>query len=189
MFLVAGLGNPGEKYHHTRHNIGFLFVDHFASKLGVDFSATKWKATAVKVLVENEPVLLFKPQTFMNLSGVAVSAAAAYYKVPPEKIIVIHDDLDLSVGRTKIVVDRGAGGHNGIRSIIAHLSHKNFIRFKVGIGRPETPVPVERYVLTRFDNEEMGLIDDMLDSGFDAIRLIIKEGVVKAMNKINCRKK
>jgi len=186
MFLVAGLGNPGEKYHLTRHNIGFLFLDYLADKLRVNFSATKWQADAAKAMFCNEQVLLLKPQTFMNLSGNAVAGAASFYKIPPEKIIVIHDDLDMPFGRIKVVVNRGTGGHNGIRSIVSLLGSKDFIRIKAGIGRPPIEeIPVERYVLTKMNGSEIECVKGMMDSVFESVRIIICEGSGMAMNKIN----
>lgn len=185
MFLVVGLGNPGEKYHNTRHNVGFYFLDSLAGRLGVDFSATKWQALAVKAICCRVPVLLVKPQTYMNLSGNALAAAASYYKIPPAKIIVIHDDLDMPLGRVKIVVNRGAGGHNGIRSIISHFGKNDFVRIKVGIGRPDSPMPVDRYVLTKMNQDEMSCVAELNDVIYDAISLLVADGVEKAMNKIN----
>lgn len=188
MFLVAGLGNPGEKYHLTRHNIGFLFVDYLADKLRVNFSATKWQADAAKAMFSNEQVLLLKPQTFMNLSGNAVAGAAAFYKIPPEQIIVIHDDLDMPLGRVKVVVNRGTGGHNGIRSIVSLLGSKDFIRIKAGIGRPVAGIPVERYVLTKMNDSEIECVQSMMASVFESVRIIVCEGAGMAMNKINSSK-
>ncbi|MBU4264129.1 MAG: aminoacyl-tRNA hydrolase [Proteobacteria bacterium] len=189
MFLVAGLGNPGEKYHLTRHNIGFLFLDYLAEKLRVNFSASKWQADTAKAMIGSEQVLLLKPQTFMNLSGNAVSGAASFYKIPPEKIIVIHDDIDMPFGRVKVVVNRGTGGHNGIRSILSLLGSKDFIRIKVGIGRPPVEaIPVERYVLTKMTDSEIECVTGMMDSVFESVRIIVCEGASMAMNRINSGK-
>lgn len=185
MFLVAGLGNPGEKYCNTRHNIGFYFLDLLADQLAVKFSATKWQALAVKAVCNRVPVLLVKPMTYMNLSGNALAAAASYYKIPPGKIIVIHDDLDMPLGRVKIVVNRGAGGHNGIRSIISHFGKNDFVRIKIGIGRPETAIPVDRYVLSKMNQNEMACVAELKDVVYDALSLLVDDGVEKAMNKIN----
>ncbi|MBI5559158.1 MAG: aminoacyl-tRNA hydrolase [Deltaproteobacteria bacterium] len=185
MFLVAGLGNPGDKYHFTRHNIGFLYLDYLAEKLNVNFSPTKWQADAARAEMGSEQVLLLKPRTFMNLSGNAVASAAVFYKIPPEKIIVVHDDLDMPFGRLKIVVNRGTGGHNGIRSIISLLGNKDFVRVKVGIGRPIEAMPVERYVLTKMTDTEMQCVMTSRADVFEAIQLIVCQGVPAAMNKIN----
>ncbi|MCK9295361.1 MAG: aminoacyl-tRNA hydrolase [Desulfobulbaceae bacterium] len=188
MFLVAGLGNPGEKYHSTRHNIGFLFLDYLAEKLRVNFTAVKWQADTAKAMLGNEQVLLLKPQTFMNLSGNAVAGAALFYKIPPEKIIVIHDDIDMPFGRVKVVVNRGTGGHNGLRSIVSLLGSKDFIRIKAGIGRPVEAIPIERYVLTEMTDSEIESVKGMMESVFETVRLIVCEGVGSAMNRINSAK-
>lgn len=185
MFLVAGLGNPGEQYRLTRHNIGFLCLDYLAEKLRVDWNATKWQADGAKAMVSGNQLLLLKPQTFMNLSGKAVAGAAVFYKIPPARIIVIHDDIDLPLGRLKIVVNRGTGGHNGIRSIVSLLGSNDFIRIRAGIGRPVEPIPIERYVLTKMTDPEMASIKEMMEMVFESVRLIAIQGVDIAMNKIN----
>lgn len=184
MFLVAGLGNPGEKYMSTRHNVGFLSAEYIAEQLHANFFSTKWQAAAAKAVCENEQLILLKPQTFMNLSGNAIAPAASYYKIPPPNIIVIHDDLDLPVGRIKIAVNRGAGGHNGIRSIISHLG-KDFVRIKIGIGRPDSPIPVERYVLTKMTSQETEILKTIMPDVYEAVRLCVGQGVDMAMNKVN----
>lgn len=185
MFLVAGLGNPGDQYHLTRHNIGFLCLDYLAEKLRVDWNATKWQAEAAKAMVSGNQLLLLKPLTFMNLSGRAVAAAAAFYKIPSARIIVLHDEIDLPLGRIKIVVNRGTGGHNGIRSIVSLLGNNEFIRIRAGIGRPAEPIPVERYVLTKITDPEMVVVKEMMEMVFESVRLVVTQGVDLAMNKIN----
>jgi len=156
-----------------------------AEQFGVEFSSTKWQSLAVKATCCREQLLLLKPQTFMNLSGNAVSAAAAYYKISPTQIIVIHDDLDMPFGRVKIVVNRGAGGHNGIRSIISHIGKGDFVRIKIGIGRPDGPIPVERYVLAKMNQNEIARVSELNDVIHKAVCLAVSNGVEKAMNKIN----
>jgi PTH1 family peptidyl-tRNA hydrolase len=185
MFLVAGLGNPGDQYHLTRHNIGFLCLDSLAEKLHADWSATKWQADAAKAVCNGSQLLLLKPLTFMNLSGKAVAAAAVFYKIPPAKIIVVHDEIDLPLGRIKIVVNRGTGGHNGIRSIVSLLGSNEFIRIRAGIGRPDLPIPIERYVLMKISDPEMGAVKEMIDLVTESVRLVVTQGVDAAMNKIN----
>ncbi len=185
MFLVVGLGNPGDKYHLTRHNIGFIFLDYLADRLRIHFSGTKWQADAAKGVIDNQQILLLKPQTFMNLSGHAVVAAASFYKISPEKIIVIHDDLDMPFGKIKVLVNRGSGGHNGIRSIISQLGSQEFIRIKAGIGRPVDAIPIERYVLTKMTDNELQTLQKITERVSDALRHIVREGVNVAMNKIN----
>jgi peptidyl-tRNA hydrolase, PTH1 family len=183
--LVAGLGNPGGKYEATRHNIGFLALDRLASRHGCSFTESKWQALCGKTVLWGKPVLLVKPQTYMNASGRAVAAIAAFFKIPPEKIIAVHDELDLPLGRVKIVVARGAGGHNGIRSLIAELGTTDFCRIRAGIGRPEPPLPVTNFVLAPFAPQEEPIVAEELEVIAESIRLILEKGVPAAMNSIN----
>ena len=185
MFLIAGLGNPGEEYKNTRHNIGFLILDHLADSLGVSFAQTKWQGIAVKTRFAAKQVLLLKPQTYMNKSGVSVSGAALYYKIPHEHIIIVHDEIDLPFGKIKIAFDRGPGGHNGIKSIIQHLGCQEFVRVRVGIGRPEAPIPVDRYVLSRLTGEEIKLVEERASLVIESLELILSQGVSAAMNTIH----
>ena len=173
MYLIAGLGNPGQQYAGTRHNIGFMMLDHFAEKNDLTFTDSKWKALVSKAVVWDESVVLLKPQTFMNLSGMAVAQAVYFYKLQPANIIVIHDDLDMEFGRLKIVSGGGDGGHKGIRSIIEHLGTKNFPRIKIGIGRPPTPVPPDKYVLSTFNSEEKKMIEQKMSLVIEGLRVSI----------------
>ncbi|MEJ2032092.1 MAG: aminoacyl-tRNA hydrolase [Deltaproteobacteria bacterium] len=182
---MAGLGNPGSKYESTRHNIGFLALDYLARRHDCSFADSKWQALCCKTLLWGKPALLLKPQTYMNESGRAVAPIASFFKIPPEKIIVVHDELDLPLGRVKIVIDRGAGGHNGIRSIIAELGTKHFCRIRAGIGRPEPPLSVTHFVLTSFAPHEESLVAEEMELIAEAIRLILETGVTGAMNRIN----
>jgi peptidyl-tRNA hydrolase, PTH1 family len=188
MHLIVGLGNPGATYQGTRHNIGFQALDRLAEEYHVSFSDAKWQAQVAKASFGGNAVLLVKPQTYMNESGRAVGAIAAYYRTPPENIIVVHDDLDLALGRIKVVVGRGAGGHNGIISLISHLQSNNFVRIRVGIGRPDSMVPVRNFVLTRFTNEEQSLIDGEMAAVRQAIQLIFDRGPLAAMSMVNSHK-
>jgi len=187
MHLVVGLGNPGSKYERTRHNIGFMALDHIAEKEGFTFSDSKWEAQIARVRLEGRPVLFVKPQTFMNNSGRAVGKICSYYKIAPEMITVVQDDLDLEFGRIKLVVNRGAGGHNGIISINQHLGSKNFFRIRVGIGRPagDSDISVSSFVLAKFSQPEHVTTEAVLDSIDKAVRLILSTGAVDAMNEIN----
>lgn len=187
MLLVVGLGNPGDKYEKTRHNIGFMFLDFLAEKAGADFKESRWEALIAKVKLESGPCLLAKPQTFMNLSGRAVARVASYHQIEPERIIVVQDDLDLEVGRLKVVFDRGPGGHNGIRSIIEHLGTRQFARLRVGIGRPPEFMSPAAFVLSRFDEGEQRLIVQGFVEMAEAIARIAQQGVVAAMNYCNRR--
>lgn len=186
MHMIVGLGNPGRDYSTTRHNIGFIFLDYLADKNGFVFKDSKWQAEVVKDVLWGKPVILAKPQTYMNNSGTAVSQIFRYYQIEIENLIVVHDDLDLELGRIKIVTDRGSGGHNGIRSIIQHLGGvKEFVRIRVGIGRPDSEVSVSNYVLSRFNLEEQKSMDQRLLEIEDAVCLVVEKGVVPAMNQIN----
>ncbi len=185
MFLIAGLGNPGAKYSMTRHNIGFMFLDYLAAENDFTFSESKWQAKAALSSLKQHRILFLKPETFMNLSGMAVVRAASYYKIPPERIIVIHDDLDLEVGRIKVAFNRGAGGHKGILSISRQLGTKKFSRVKIGIGRPRTNIPVEKYVLSKFSREEKNFLADQAELTVLSLSIIVSRGVSAAMNEIN----
>lgn len=188
MYLVVGLGNPGATYQGTRHNIGFQFLDYLADAQHVSFGDSKWHALTVKTSLCGIGVILAKPETYMNESGRAVGAIAAYYRIPPENIIVIHDDLDIALGRIKVVVGRGAGGHNGILSMISHIHSNNFVRIRVGIGRPDPMIPVKNFVLTRFSNEEQSLVDGEMTIICQAVQLIIEKGPSSAMALVNSHK-
>lgn len=185
MHLIVGLGNPGQQYAATRHNAGFMMLDYLAAEHKLAFIDSKWKALVVKAVLWNEPVILLKPETFMNLSGVAVAGAAKFYKLQPADIVVIHDDLDLESGRLKMVPGGGDGGHKGIRSIIDHLGTKDFPRIKIGIGRPPVPVAPDKYVLGRFDATEKVLIEQRMAVVSEAVRLFLQQGIAVAMNLIN----
>ena len=185
MFLLAGLGNPGSKYAGTRHNIGFMVLDYLAANRNLTFVDSKWQALQLRTMLWEESVILFKPETFMNLSGTAVISLVNYYKIEIDKVIVIHDDLDLELGRIRIATGGGDGGHKGIRSIISGLGTKDFPRIKVGIGRPGVPIPPEKYVLSKFDADELELINQQLPLVEEGLQLLVKEGITAAMNAVN----
>jgi PTH1 family peptidyl-tRNA hydrolase len=185
MYLIAGLGNPGSQYEKTRHNVGFMVLDHMADGSNLTYSESKWKALTVKTVFWDNPAVLMKPLTFMNVSGYAVSAAANFYKLQTENIIVVHDDLDMAVGRVKIMSGGGDGGHKGVRSCIEHLGTRDFTRIKVGIGRPESPISPEKYVLGKFDAEQNQLIGQKLTTVVEAVKIILQEDVAAAMNIVN----
>ncbi|MGV1098763.1 aminoacyl-tRNA hydrolase [Thiovibrio sp. JS02] len=185
MYLLVGLGNPGKDYAATRHNIGFIFLDYLAAKYGFSFKGTKWQADAAKEQLWGKQLLLVKPLTYMNRSGAAVQAIANFHQVPVDRIIVVHDELDLPLGRTKIMVNRGAGGHNGIRSMIEQLGSKDFVRVRVGIGRPFSDEGISNFVLSRFSAEEQPLVQQELENIEEGVRLILEQGVASAMNRMN----
>lgn len=185
MYLIVGLGNPGQQYAGTRHNVGFMVLDYLAAKNNLTFADSRWKALLVKAIVWDEPVVLLKPETFMNLSGTAVVRAVHFYKLEPANIIIIHDDLDMDFGRIKIVSGGGDGGHKGIRSIIEQLGTKDFPRFKIGIGRPPSPVVPEKYVLGKFDSAEKEMIEQKMPVVLEGIRIFLQQGIPAAMTLIN----
>jgi PTH1 family peptidyl-tRNA hydrolase len=185
MYLIVGLGNPGKQYAETRHNVGFMVLDYLAEKNNLTFTDSKWKASIVKAVAWDKSVILLKPETYMNLSGSAVTQAAHYYKIHSDNIIIIHDDLDMEFGRAKIVSGGGDGGHKGIRSIIEHLGTKNFPRLKIGIGRPPTPVLPEKYVLGKFDSDQKNILDQKMSILHDGIRIFMQQGIAAAMTVIN----
>ena len=184
MKIVVGLGNPGRQYQDTRHNIGFLVVDELARRWG----AMPWKRRYEAEVSEHRaigPVLLVKPQTFMNLSGASVREAAKFYKTPSTDIIVVHDDLDLPTGRLRIRERGGSGGHKGIASILAQLGTDEFARVRFGVGRPPAGWETADYVLGRFAAEELAAVKDAITKAADAIEAILKEGTAPAMNRFN----
>ncbi|MEZ0310759.1 MAG: aminoacyl-tRNA hydrolase [Myxococcota bacterium] len=184
MFLVVGLGNPGKDYDGTKHNVGFELVDSLARRLNAPRWKSELRAETCKVKVGNADVLLVKPQTYMNLSGESVQALAHYYKVEPASVIVAHDELDFEPGTVKLKVGGGHGGNNGLRSIIAHLG-ADFVRLRIGIGKPPQSDRGADWVLSRFNKATRPLIDDALIKADQAIESIIVNGVAKAMNAIN----
>ncbi len=192
-FIIVGLGNPGEQYSATRHNIGFFVVEELARSWHTAISHEKWQALYGSAVVGEEKVHLVKPMTFMNLSGKAVVQFVRFYKVNAERILVIHDDLDMKPGRIKLVKGGGTGGHNGIRSLIEHLGTKEFFRLKIGIGRPgdgliHPDFPVDKYVLSNFSDEDLTLLQSRYDGIDDGIRLFLQGFPVKAMNILNSLK-
>lgn len=185
MYLVVGLGNPGGEYAATRHNIGFFFLDYLAEKFRCSFRSSRWQAEVAREQLWGDAVLLVKPMTFMNRSGMAVGAIAHFYQIANSNIIVVHDDLDLPLGRAKIVTNRGAGGHNGIRSLIECLGGKDFVRIRVGIGRPRTQEGASNFVLSRFSPEEQETLHREVQDIEEGVALIISKGIAVAMNRFN----
>lgn len=185
VYMVAGLGNPGQEYVFTRHNVGFMFLDYLSGKYGFVFKAAKWQAESAKDMLWGYPVLFVKPQTYMNRSGVAVRAIADFYHIEPARIIVIHDDLDLPLGKVKILTGRGAGGHKGIRSLMENFAGNEFIRIRVGIGRPAGFIRVSDFVLGRFGEDESSLVIEEFARIEQGLRLVMEKGLSGAMNQIN----
>ncbi len=189
-YLIVGLGNPGDSYERTRHNIGFIIVDELARRWDCSLTTEKWQGRSGRISVGGCRICFVKPTTFMNLSGRAVALYAEFFKVSPDHILVIHDDIDMPPGRLKLACGGGAGGHNGIRSLIQSLGSKDFLRLKVGIGRPgkgEThpDIPVEKFVLSQLPENERALLAERLDSIEQGIKYLFEESPAKAMNLIN----
>ncbi len=190
VYLIAGLGNPGSKYENTRHNVGFQVVDALADTIGTSLNAEKWETLSCRTQLAGKRVYLLKPQTYMNLSGKSLARFADFYKVPTDHILVLHDDLDMHPGRLKMAATGGPGGHNGIKSIIQCLGSKQFFRLKIGIGRPgqnniHPDIPVERFVLAPFSNEEQKIMDERMETLLEGIQLFVEFGAEKAMNLLN----
>ena len=184
-WLIVGLGNPGSKYEHTRHNMGFLTVDLLAEKLGVKLNKVKFKAAYNIVNFAGCKCLVMKPQTYMNLSGEAVREAAQFYKVPADHILVIYDDISLPVGKLRVRPSGSAGGHNGIKNIIAHLGTQDFPRVKIGVAAPGDAGDMSDWVIGVPSQAERKILAQSFEKAIDAAECIIIDGCQKAMNGFN----
>ena len=185
-YLIAGLGNPGEKYEMTRHNAGFLCLDKLAEDCGVKIDRLKYHALCADTTLAGHRVLLMKPQTFMNASGEAVAEAARFYKIPPERTLIIFDDISLDVGRTRIRRNGTHGGHNGIKSVIACLGSDKFPRVKIGVGKkPHPDYDLADWVLSSFKKEELEGLKTAVEHGIGAAKLIVEGKIDEAMNRFN----
>jgi len=182
--LIAGLGNPGRDYAAHRHNIGFQCIDALAQFHGIPLTRKRFKAIYGEGRIAESRVVLLKPQTFMNESGTSVVAASHWYRVPPERIVVIHDDLDLPFGRIRLRPGGSSGGHNGVQSIITELGSADFLRVRVGIGRPSRGDPID-YVLNPFDRDQAPYIPDICARVNEAIVALLSLGIKEAMNLYN----
>lgn len=185
MKMIIGLGNPGKEYAQTKHNVGFMVVDAIADTLHVAVEKKQCQAFTQVTNWDGEKILLVKPQTFMNLSGQAVMELLNYYKDRIDDLLVIHDDLDLPPGQLRFKQGGGAGGHNGIKNIIAQLNSNDFDRLKIGIGRGD--YNTKDYVLTPFHGEDKKAIEEAVQTAVDAVQLWLQEGVSAAMNRYNTR--
>ncbi|MEY8337681.1 aminoacyl-tRNA hydrolase [Lachnospiraceae bacterium 62-35] len=188
MYLIVGLGNPTKQYEGTRHNAGFCAVDVLASRLGIAMNEHKHKGILGRGMIGREKVVLLKPQTFMNLSGESLRAVSDFYKIQPENIIVIYDDIDLAVGHLRLRGKGSAGGHNGMKSIIAHLGTQDFPRIRVGIGAKPDRMDLADYVLGRFPQVEKPVMEDAFEAAAQAAAAIVEDGIDAAMNRFNGRK-
>lgn len=185
-WLIVGLGNMGGEYDHTRHNVGFDVLDALADQLDIPVQRLKYKALTNTAVISGEKVLLMKPVTFMNRSGEAVEQAASFYKVSPERILVISDEVALPPGKLRIRPSGSAGGHNGLKNIIAHLHSDQFPRIRVGVGqKPHPDYDMADWVLGRPQGEDRKAIDDAVSRAAQAVECVVREGTDRAMNKFN----
>ena len=189
MFLVVGLGNPGAEYAGTRHNVGFMAADAVHEKYGFGVFRAKFDGLIAEGSIEGEKVYLLKPQTFMNLSGNSVVKAAQFYKILPQNVVVIHDDMDLPVGKLKAKTGGGAGGHNGLKSIDAAITPE-YHRIRIGVGHPAGKgEAVVNHVLSRFSKTDAELVGDVIALAADTIDILLKEGMAAYSNKIGILRK
>jgi PTH1 family peptidyl-tRNA hydrolase len=186
-FLLVGLGNPGRQYEHTRHNVGFMAMNRLASKIGQTFSKLESKALIAKGSYHEQRLLLAKPQTFMNLSGRAVSSLMRYYKVSLANLLVTYDDVDLPFGALRLRPGGGSAGHRGMQSIVDQLGMEDFPRLRIGVGRPPGRMEAADYVLQDFDRAEVEALASVLDSAVEAMLTFVDGGLEKAMNQYNNR--
>lgn len=185
MKLIIGLGNPGKEYDKTRHNIGFEAIDAIANAHNISVNKSKFKGLFGEGFIGTSKVILVKPQTYMNLSGESITAFISWYKVDPKDILVIYDDVSLSLGLLRIRQKGSAGGHNGIKSIIQHHGTNEFQRIKIGVGEKPQGWDLADYVLSRFSNSEMKLMDTTMEDVAGATQMIIEKGIQEAMNAYN----
>jgi PTH1 family peptidyl-tRNA hydrolase len=183
--VVVGLGNPGKRYEGARHNAGFQVADELAHRFHIHLQERKFRASWGAGVIQGQRILIFKPLTYMNLSGEAVKEMLNYFGISSQRMLVIHDDLDLSCGRLKIARRGGAAGHRGVLSIIEHLRNQDFPRLKLGVGRPLEREPVEAYVLQKPYPHEAETFEEMLALGAEAVQTILSLGLEEAMNRFN----
>lgn len=190
MIIIVGLGNPGREYVGTRHNVGFLVLEKLAARENISVLEKKHKAIIGKGVVAGEKCILARPQTYMNLSGESVRQMLDYYKIDEtSQLIVISDDISLEPGQIRVRKKGSAGGHNGLKNIIAHLGHDSFIRVKIGVGEKPKGWDLADYVLGRFSAQDREAVEEAADRAVEAIRMIISEGANAAMNQFNSVKK
>ena len=185
MYLIVGLGNPEPEYSRTRHNMGFDVINELSKKYNINVEKRGFQALYGTGMIENQKVILCKPQTYMNLSGDAVIEIMKFYKIPVEDILVIYDDIDTKIGKIKIRKKGSSGGHNGIKSIINKLGTENFARIRIGTGKPENSEELIEYVIKKVSLEEYKELQEGIENGVESISVILKDGIDIAMNKFN----
>ena len=185
-WLLVGLGNPGNQYENTRHNVGFLVADELAERQNAPIQRLKFKALTNLLTISGEKVLVMKPVTYMNLSGEAVRQAVDFYKIPPERVLVVCDDVSLPVGRLRLRRSGSAGGHNGLRSIIGQLHSDQFPRLKIGVcQKPHPDYDLADWVLGKFSKEDRKAIDAAVERSLDALQCALSQGIDQAMSRYN----
>jgi PTH1 family peptidyl-tRNA hydrolase len=184
-YLIVGLGNPGREYRETRHNIGFMLVDRLTIRLKASFTRMQSKALVASLIYKERKLILAKPQTFMNLSGQSVQGLIHFYKIPLERLLIVHDDLDLPLGTIRIRPDGGSAGQKGMTSTIDRLGTNEFPRLRLGIGRPPGQMQTPDYVLQNFSKDELILLSETLDRAVEAALIWVTDGLNAAMNKYN----
>jgi len=187
MKLVAGLGNPGKEYASTKHNLGFLAIDEIARRAGIDLTKKKFRGVYGEGFLSGEKLILLKPETYMNRSGESVSEAAVFYNISPTDIIIIHDEMDLPAGTLRVKAGGGSAGHNGIKSIIDRIGSPEFIRIRIGIGKPGGKSEGAAHVLSRFGSGEEDAVKASVEKAADAVLELIENGLERTMNKFNVR--
>lgn len=185
MYLIVGLGNPEEEYKKTRHNMGFNAIDKLAEEYNIQINKKKFQGLYENCIIEGQKVILIKPQTYMNLSGKSVKEVVDFYKIKKEEILVIYDEMDIGPGKIKIRKQGGAGGHNGVKSIIEMLGTEEFSRIRIGIGRPTHEQDKINYVIGAVPEEEIPKLEEGVKKAKEAVVEILKNGIDKAMNKMN----
>ena len=185
MYLIVGLGNPENEYTHTRHNMGFDTINQIAKNNNIQITKNKFKGLCESTIIQNQKVILLKPQTYMNLSGESVKEVAEFYNLKPEEIIVIYDDIDIEKGKIKLRKKGGPGSHNGMKSVVQELNTTDFIRIRVGIGQPEFKSDMINYVIGNVPEEEQKILQQGTKKAAEAIEEILKNGIDIAMNKFN----
>ena len=185
MFLIVGLGNPEEEYSNTRHNMGFDTINKLANEYNIKINKNKFKGLCGSGIIENEKVILLKPQTYMNLSGESIKEAMAFYKIKSENIIVIYDDIDLKIGDIRLKAKGGAGTHNGMKSVVQNLNTEDFIRVRVGIGSPENKEDMINYVIGPIPKREKEILEGSIEKAAESVIEILKSGIDVAMNRFN----